>query len=118
MSVVLNPISIISHCQRNSFAPLRRIRERTIEVFQFQRNSDHPYLFAIHEQLECAHVSTSLMWDFLDLINPHTSNPAVTARRRRCTPCGQMLAKKPPQSVAAYEAALCNVKRLSVRNAS
>jgi hypothetical protein len=66
-------------------APLRLIVGRTMEVYVHHRG--HPRQFAVHDVLECGHVYTSLLWDYLDLVNPYSDNPDVSARRHRCHAC-------------------------------
>ena len=81
-------------------APLRLIAARSLEVYEYSRvRRTQPQLFAVHDVLECGHVHTSLLWEFLDLVNAYSDNPEISARRRRCHPCAKALAKKPVQSV-------------------
>lgn len=90
-------------------APLRLIAARSLEVYEFFRGSEKPRLFAVHDHLECGHIHTSLLWDYLDLVDGYTENPEVSARRRRCHPCAGALAKKPVQSVTTAYAAKAGV---------
>lgn len=67
------------------FAPLRRITERHLTVWDHRRG--FPAQFAVVDTLECGHALTLLGWTLLDLVNPYTENAEVAARRHRCRAC-------------------------------
>jgi len=105
VSAVLGSVRRLLAMAERVLAPLRRIISRELEVYQFHKGG-LPYQFAIHDSLECGHVSTSQLWDSLDLLNAYTDNPEVSAKRRRCRPCASLLLKrKPMQTVTDIAAA-------------
>lgn len=91
---------------KRALAPLRRIVCRDLEVFECFHNSSRPRLFVVHDRLECGHVATSLLWEFLDLVNAYTTNPDVKAKHHRCHECLTLTAKKPVQSVTTVKTAV------------
>lgn len=70
------------------FSPLRLILSRRLHVFTHYRG--FPRLFTVVEELTCGHSHTSVVWDFLDLVNAYTDNTDVSARRRRCHLCARL----------------------------
>lgn len=83
-----------------TLAPLRRIIHRSLEVYAYQRRSEKPVSFVVHDVLECGHTYTNLDWDIFDLLNGYTQTASVQAKRHRCQLCAAMVVKKPVQSVA------------------
>lgn len=77
--------------------PLRKIVRR--ELCQ-QHVRPKYIIYSLIDTLECGHKQDNYLFNgLLDLINPYTDSPVVRAKRHRCRPCMNLLAKKKPQSV-------------------
>lgn len=90
-----------------TFAPLRRIIGRDLEVYAFHRASGHPLRFVVHDVMECGHVHTDCSISFSDLIDAYSECAVMRARRHRCHDCATLaLAKKPVRSVGLADVAV------------
>lgn len=81
-------------------APLRRIVARELCKSQPDPRNAKYIVYSIIDTLECGHAQDNYLFNgLLDLINPYTDSPVIRAKRHRCRPCMNLLAKKKPQSV-------------------
>lgn len=86
-------------------APLRRIVLRELCITK-PRPSLAYSIYSLIDTLECGHVQSEYLFNgLLDLTNPYTDSPVIRAKRHRCRPCMNLLAKKRPQSVPLPAAA-------------
>ena len=77
-----------------SFAPLRRIVSRTLEVFEVRPKY---FIYSLLDSLECGHEqSVQLFGGLSDLLNAYTENPDMRSRRHRCHECAAVVAQKKP----------------------
>lgn len=81
-------------------APLRKIVLRELSVFQPDPRNPKYKIYSLIDVLECGHAQDVYLFNGLrDLLNAYTDSPVIKAKRHRCRPCMNLLAKKLPQSV-------------------
>jgi len=100
--VCKSSLSIAAFWRMLMSAPLRRIISRELDVQQVKPKYS---VYAIIDELECGHSYWSPI-SLLELVNAYETSPAISAKRHRCRPCMNLLAKrKPMQTVTDIAAA-------------
>jgi hypothetical protein len=84
-----------------AIAPLRKIVSRELEVYCPDPRNPKYKIYSLFDTLECGHGQEIYLYGGLqDLTFAYTDSPVIRAKRHRCRPCAQLLAKKPVQSVS------------------